>query len=197
MCCAASAAPDVFSKVVIVDSPMFNPLKRAVFALGCNLPDSIIDKVHPLVKGALAKKHEWGSMEEAEEYYRGRRLYQKFPEETIKAFLEHGLVEGADGKVGLRFPHLSEACMYKTTPFETPILGSKNGYMGQYDARSQDGVFLTSRKMDFLDGRDVEFLKETFGREGGGGFEFEEFEEGHFWPLIDPRGFAEVVARHV
>ena len=99
MCCAASAAPEVFSKVVIVDSPMFNPLKRAVFALGSNLPDAVIDRVHPLVKGALAKRHEWGSMEEAEEYYRGRRLYQKFPEETIKAFLEHGLVEREDGKV--------------------------------------------------------------------------------------------------
>ena len=86
--------------------------------------------------------------------------------------------------------------MYKTTPFETPILGSKNGYMGQYDARGQNGVFLTSRKMDFLDARDVEFLKSTFGREGGGGFEFEEFDEGHFWPLIDPKGFAEVVAKH-
>jgi len=128
---------------------MFNPMKRAVFSLGYLLPDAIIDNIHPLIKGSLAKKHRWSGMEQAEEYVRGRKLFQKFDEEILLSWLREGLKKegGEGGGVELVFKHTSEACMYKTTPMETPIIGFKNGHMGQYDATDQNGVFLTSRKV--------------------------------------------------
>ncbi|GMI09551.1 hypothetical protein TrLO_g1300 [Triparma laevis f. longispina] len=141
--CAATKSPELFEKVVLVDSPMFNPLKRSLFSLGYMLPDAIIDNVHPMIKAAKQKKHEWEDMREAEEFWRSRRLFKSFDQEIVDAWLKHGLRTGKNcGKTKLIFQHTAEQCMYKTTPMDIPVIGTKNGYLGQYDAVNQKGVFL-------------------------------------------------------
>ena len=164
-----------------------------MFSLGYLLPDAVIDSFHPLIKHAMAKKLAWDTMEEAEEYFRGRRLFQTFDEGVMQAWLKEGLRTGKNcGRIKLVFDGKREACMYKTTPTETRYIGSKNGYMGQYDAINQKGVFLYSTKFDFLNDWDVTFLKSRFTN-----FDFQEFHQGHFFPLQDPTAFAEKVADHI
>jgi hypothetical protein len=117
-------------------------------------------------------------------YFRSRRLFKTFDDEFVNGFFEHGLVEKEGGGVGLAFEHSQEAHMYKTTPTETPIIGGKNGILKQYDAVDAKGTFLYSNRMNFLDERDVAFLKGNFT-----GFQFEAFDNEHFWPMIDPDSF--------
>ena len=112
--------------------------------------------------------------------------------------------------------------MYKTTPTETPLIGFKNGNMSQYDAVHQQGHFLYSSRYKFLDKEDVKFLKERFKVSSEEplycvakqvtcqtsrfthrtsdsslcslqGLQFGEFDNEHFWPMIDPEGFVERV----
>ncbi|GMI06778.1 hypothetical protein TrVE_jg14366 [Triparma verrucosa] len=192
--CAATKSPDLFKKVVLVDSPMFNPLKRSLFSFGYMLPDAIIDNMHPMIKTAGKKKHEWEDMKEAEEYVRSRKLFKSFSPEIVDAWLAEGLRKGENcGKMKLVFKHTSEQCMYKTTPMDVPVIGVKNGgWLGQYDAVDQAGVFLYSNTYTFLDKRDIAFLKSKFK-----GLDFYDFDDEHFWPMRDPEAFAKTLKKHI
>lgn len=229
-CCAASKRPDLFRDLVIVDSPLFSPRKRVLYSLCTMLPDYVNNRVHPLIRGAVNKKHVWGGIEEARSYLKGRRLFQSFDAEVFEAFLQHGLmplplpdnqtdntrtdaalqprqdaaiVAGRDhlgdvpampmhGPVTLAFPRMHEANMYKTTPFETPVLATRNGYLGQYDATGSKGVFAYSSRYDFLGQDDVGWLRERFPK-----LRFEPFDQTHMWPLQDPEAFAAFLAESV
>ncbi len=185
---AANRRPDLFKHVVIVDSPMFSPFKRFAFSLGFNMPTSVVEQVHPLIKVALKKKHEWDTIEDAEEYFKSRRLYKSFHQDVVQSMLDNGLRIGKNcGKVKLVFSHKSEAQMYLTTPTETPIIGQSIG-MGQYGAVSQEGTFLYSSKFAFLNKGDVNFLRGHFK-----GLKFKPFVQGHFWPMEDPHSFGDTV----
>jgi pimeloyl-ACP methyl ester carboxylesterase len=66
LCCAAAVKPALFEHLIIVDSPMFNPLKRALFSVGFHLPDAILNRGHPMIKSAMNKQYEWPDRETAE-----------------------------------------------------------------------------------------------------------------------------------
>jgi len=163
-------------------------MKRALFSVGFHLPAAILEAGHPMIKSAMKKQNSWSSRAEAMEYWTTRRLFKTFDPAFTQAWLDEGLVDQPDGSVQLVFQNFQEAHMYKTTPTETPIIGGKNGILKQYDAVDVNGTFLYSNSYKFLERADVEFLKGNFKN-----LRFEGFDDEHFWPMTDCKGFADKV----
>ena len=137
------------------------PAKRLFYSLGFLLPSSILNVGHPLIKAAVRKQNTWPSRSSAESHFASRRLFSTFDPAFLASFQKEALVDNPDGTASLLFTNLQEAHMYRTTPTETPIVGGKNGALGQYAAVGSRGAFLYSNKFKFLDRADVEFLKGT------------------------------------
>jgi pimeloyl-ACP methyl ester carboxylesterase len=81
--------PELVSKIILID-PVLLPL---TYWLGTKAVQSIglIEKVHPMVKGALIRKKNWGSKEEAFQYFSGKKLFRKVIPEAINDYIDGGM----------------------------------------------------------------------------------------------------------
>ena len=81
--------PELVSKIILID-PVLLPL---TYWLGTKAVQSIglIEKVHPMVKGALTRKKNWGSKEEAFQYFSGKKLFRKVIHEAINDYIDGGI----------------------------------------------------------------------------------------------------------
>jgi len=194
--CVATLHPQLMQSLIIIDPPMFRPAFRLFVEVGKVLPRGVVERVHPLVAGAMRKRGKFSDRQDAEEYFRGRKLFQSFNEEFVESFLEHGIVEHGGEEGGgatLSFSKENEANMYLTTPgldnrnFSSP-------YVGQYGNKDVRGTFFHSHEYQFLSKPTVGYLQGLLGEGQGGRMKFREFQNGHFWPMYDPDDFAETIA---
>eukprot|EP00968_Pinguiococcus_pyrenoidosus_P001050 scaffold48_cov311-Pinguiococcus_pyrenoidosus.AAC.245 len=148
---ASTRVPGLFDSLVLFDSPLFHPMKRAGILL---LQKLRLMELLPLVIRARRRRSHFESFEEATQYILSRRLYQSFhPEvsmsfkvvvaggsqrkpsnalsafstpschQVLEALMDDGLVETEDGDVCFAFSPEAEARFFKGTPTDLhPLL---------------------------------------------------------------------------
>lgn len=121
---AANKRPDLFKALVLIEPAMVG-LKLAT--LGKLLPKRILQKSN-LYQGTLRKRHRFDNVEEYSQYIRRFKGYQKFPEESFKAFEQHAIRPQKNGDYALVFPKEWEAYNYTMPVYlmnEIKKLGSR------------------------------------------------------------------------
>lgn len=106
---AASKRQDLFKKIVLID-PVALP-EEIVKWVGL-LPFKLKARIRPIIKIATLRKNVWESKEEARAHLGSKSVFKKFDPEVFDLFIEYGIKEIADGKVGLSFPREWEAMIY-------------------------------------------------------------------------------------
>ena len=106
---AARKRPELFSGVVMLDPPLFGWTRRWLL-----VPFQLVglaDRIVPPAIKALRRKEQFGSREEAREYFAGKAFFRQFTPQALDAYVEHGLVNSPEGVV-LRVPKLQEAAIF-------------------------------------------------------------------------------------
>ena len=105
--------PDLVSKIILID-PVLLPL---TYWLGTKAVQSIglIEKVHPMVKGALVRKKTWVSKEEAFQYFSRKKLFRKVIPEAINDYIDGGMKKINENLYELNCNPKWEAATFKLT----------------------------------------------------------------------------------
>jgi pimeloyl-ACP methyl ester carboxylesterase len=105
--------PELVSKIILID-PVLLPL---TYWLGTKVVQSVglIEKVHPMVKGALVRKKTWGSKEEAFQYFSGKKLFRKVIPEAINDYIDGGIKKIDENLYELNCNPKWEAATFKLT----------------------------------------------------------------------------------
>ena len=187
MGCAATARPDLFQKLIIIDSPYFAFYKRFLFALAAYLPDKLVRDVHPIIKAALKKPQSWNSKKEAQDYFKRRKLCLQWDPRVLNIFLEECIIERGDGSAELLFPVEDEVHVYLKVAIEIKWLNVRK-YFGMHDFEKK-ADFLYSDDHLIIDPFDVWWVK-LFDNQN---ITYYKYKGSHFWPFDDPQRCAERV----
>jgi pimeloyl-ACP methyl ester carboxylesterase len=105
--------PELVSKIILID-PVLLPL---TYWLGTKAVQSIglIEKVHPMVKGALVRKKTWESKEEAFQYFSSKKLFSKVIPEVINDYIDGGMKKINENLYELNCNPKWEAATFKLT----------------------------------------------------------------------------------
>lgn len=123
LCAAARAEPGTFTKVVIIDPPLFHSAKRVAALLLNKI--GILPGKNPLATAALRRRRDFDSKEHVYTHYSGRGTFAEWHPDSLRAFAEDGVcaVPKADGAgVTLQFTPDLEAAFFAETPTEVDFL---------------------------------------------------------------------------
>ena len=108
---AALKKPQVCQGIVAID-PVLLP-KRLW------LPNQVLQRVGkdlPMVRSALRRPGQFASHQAAFDFYRAKRPFRRFTDESLWDYVQEGHAELADGSVALRWSGAWEACVYRSAP---------------------------------------------------------------------------------
>jgi len=110
---AAVKQPELFSHVILIDPTMLSPKLlwqiRLMKLIG-------MDARSFLIKGALRRKRTWESGEAAYQYFRDRKIFKNWSDETVRAYSDSMTAPSPMGGVYLVYPPEWEAQIYRTIP---------------------------------------------------------------------------------
>lgn len=111
----AAQRPDLVKGLIMLDAPFLTHIE----ALGVNLIKrlGLIDKFTPAGR-TLGRQETWPSIPAAEEYFRGKRLFQDFDGRCLADYVNHGTVEVEGGLRQLYFDAATEIQIYRTIPHD-------------------------------------------------------------------------------
>lgn len=110
---AAAREPELFSHVILIDPTMLAPAllwKVRLFRwMG-------FEARRKLVQGALRRRRQWASREEAYRSFKEKALFKKWPDELVWAYVDGMTAPSQEGGVKLIYPPEWEAQIYRTIP---------------------------------------------------------------------------------
>jgi pimeloyl-ACP methyl ester carboxylesterase len=172
---AAVRRPELFSAAILLDAPIIGPIKGRLFAASKRL--GFVDRVTPA--GATRERRaRWSSLAEAEEHFRGKKLFRNFAPECLRDYVRYGLTEDG-GALRLVIDPLVETQIYRTTPHDMyrllPQVRVRTGFIGgtASDVVQQVGLATMRRS----------------------GIALQSVPGGHLFPFEDPAGCAEAIRR--
>ena len=110
---AAVRNPGLFSHVILVDPTMLAPALLRKVALFRWFG---IETRKELVKGALRRRRQWASREEAYRSFKDKPLFKHWSDETLWAYVDGMTAPAEDGGIKLIYPPEWEAKVYRTIP---------------------------------------------------------------------------------
>lgn len=110
---ATVSRPDLFRAVVLVD-PVILPQGWLWMVRLSHLLR--LERRLPMVQGALRRRRTWPSRHACYEQYRDRSVFATWPDDSLRAYVEAGTRERADGQVELAYPPEWEARIFSTAP---------------------------------------------------------------------------------
>jgi pimeloyl-ACP methyl ester carboxylesterase len=170
---AAQLRPELFSHVIMLDTPFFGPFRRNAIRIAQWF--GLEGKLIPPAKKAIKRRETFPSKEFALEYFREKTLFKNFDPRALADYVEHGLVENQNG-VTLLIPAKLEYQIFCASairlgkPIEVPswfVYATKHGVLPQKDLAWNRRYF---SKTVFLP-----------------------FEAGHMFPLEQPEKTAQLV----
>ena len=170
---AAAARPDLFRAIILLDAPIIGAIKGRL--LGATKRFGIVDRVTPA--GATRERRaEWASLAEAEQHFRGRKLFRHFAPEALRDYVRYGLVD--DGKkLRLMIDPAIEYQIYRTVPHDLhrllPELSVPAGFIGGAHSDVVRRVGLSTMRR--------------------AGFLFRRVPGGHLFPLEHPQAAADAI----
>ena len=148
--------PELVSKIILID-PVLLPL---TYWLGTKAMQTIglIEKIHPMVRGALIRKNNWSSKEEAFEYFSGKKLFRKVIPEAITDYIEGGIKQIENNNYCLGCDPKWEAATFKLTAGEiwfnlkkidipTKIILTPNSYVCNKSSQKKLAQYLTKMEI--------------------------------------------------
>ncbi len=106
--------PELFHAVVLID-PVFFP--RWMVRLAMLIESTGFKLTRPLVDGALKRRDQWESIEEAYTYFRGKSLFKRCSDEVVRLYTEYIVRPNGTG-VELVYPKAWEAQIFRTPPLD-------------------------------------------------------------------------------
>lgn len=163
---AAEQRPDLFSKVILIEPPIFNKNRRILIWFFSKL--GIADRFSPA--GKAAKRRDFFESKEAA--YKGLRskgIFKRFDETCFQDYIDYGFKPVENG-ITLNYPKALEAEIFRNPPmfFKNPKL-------------SMPVHFIHSKYYKTLSEKDIRWWKKTFGY-----INFHAFDGGHMFPLEKP-----------
>lgn len=173
---AAARRPELFLGIIALD-PVIIPDKIWFWSLIFNRlkPNGM-----PIIRRAMGRPHQFGSHEEAFDFYRAKRVFSSVRDEVLMDYVLAGHVENAAGSVSLRHSGAWEACIYRSVPRMKPSLRALKCPMHIIAGASSD--VLNEKNL-----AEVESLNERITSQALPG--------GHLLPLESPELCAEAVTR--
>ncbi len=110
---AARQRPDLFSRIVVMDPPLFGWQRRVPVAFFQFF--GLAHKVVPPAQKALRRRDRFASKAEAKTYWAAKQFFKDFDPASMNAYVEHGLVEDGQG-VTLRVPRQQESRFFAAMP---------------------------------------------------------------------------------
>lgn len=110
---AAVRRPDLFRAVALIDPVILPQVWLWMVRLFRLLR---LERRLPLVRGALRRRRVWPSRQACYEQYRGKSFFATWPDGSLRAYVEAGTRQRADGQVELVYPPEWEAHIFATTP---------------------------------------------------------------------------------
>jgi pimeloyl-ACP methyl ester carboxylesterase len=180
--------PDLFQKLILIDSPFFQFYKRLLWCIAFRLTSKETrSKVYRPLTVALGKKNEWRDRSEAIEYFKSKHLYANMHPDMFMSFIDNGLVTNSQGGLSLLFSNIAEANMMESVPLEIPYISPRH-HIGIYDTKIS-GHFLYSDTFDFMTKSDLNWIQSRFRNI----FLFTSYSGGHFIPFNHPDRFVDMI----
>ncbi len=164
---AAQKRPDLFAKVIMLDTPFFHPLKRNAIRVAKWL--RVEGKLIPPAKKAIKRRETFISKDEALAYFKTKPLFKNFDECCLRDYVEHGLNQTKQG-VSLLIPARLE---YEIFCASAVRLGKQIDLPNWFVYATQGGV---------LQPKDLDWNRRYFSKTT-----FVPFEAGHMFPLEQPQ----------
>ena len=174
LCILAQASqPNLFQNMILLDPPIFSPLKRSAIRWLRRL--GILEWFSPS-RRVRRRRNTFASRDQALEYFAAKPLFQDFPKSSLELYIEEGLSPAQNG-FQLRIPREREAEIYDSIPDRLP----ETIYAGR-------GVLIYSQKMEVLKHLDLQWWKKSFP-----GFKQIGFPGGHLFPLEAPEKLGNLI----
>lgn len=166
----AQQRPDLFSKIILIEPPIFSFWKRSIYYLFTKI--GIADRFSPASKSAK-RRDVFPSKTVAYKELRNKGIFKQFDENCFQDYIEFGFVDTDEGVV-LDYPKELETQVFQNTPIFIP---KKKFPMPVH--------FLYSNRFKTLDKKDIKWWKRNFSN-----FKFHEIDGGHMFPLEKPEATA-------
>lgn len=111
---ASVKRPDLFRKIIMLDPVLLSP--KLIFLGGIA---ALLRQRHrmPLAVRARKRRNAWESREEAKDYFSRKKLFDRWEDRALQAYVDHGLIE-EDGKLRLACLPECEARVFETFPLD-------------------------------------------------------------------------------
>jgi pimeloyl-ACP methyl ester carboxylesterase len=164
---AARERPDLFHQIILLDPPLFRPLKRK--AAGLIDAVGLAHKFIPPAIKSKRRKRRFASFEEAEKVLRDKHLFREFHPQSFKDYIQYGWVQDDQG-VRLKIPAERETHFFCKTPHT----------LGRFQLKiPMDYIYST--RYEVTEEKDIAYLQRYFK-----GVPFHSIDAGHMFPLEQP-----------
>jgi pimeloyl-ACP methyl ester carboxylesterase len=109
---AAYNKPSLFKQVIMLEPPLIEGVAALLFLATKKL--RILDR-SKLVTQTRKRRTQWSSMNEAENYFRGKSLFKRFDPDCLRDYVQYGTTTNENG-VRLTFDINVESDIYRTAP---------------------------------------------------------------------------------
>ncbi|WP_151445984.1 alpha/beta fold hydrolase [Lacisediminimonas profundi] len=109
---AAKARPDLVRAVVLLDSPVVAGWRAVLLGMA---KSAGIDKRFSPARFSERRRETWPTREEAYQHFAAKPVFAAWPQQVLRDYIEHGLVDHPQG-VSLRFTRDTETAVYRTLP---------------------------------------------------------------------------------
>jgi len=174
---AASKKPEYFRSVILLDPPIFSPLKRQIISILRKI--KMDDKFSPAGKSKKRREY-FDSMQHALEYFKTKELFSNFHPKVFNDYLEHGLVEVENG-LKLLIPVENEVAIFRSFQINYP---SK--------IFNVNGILVYGTKNSIYWKSDIKWINCNFKK-----IKLIPFPGSHLFPLENPESSAKLIKRYI
>ena len=178
---AAARHPEGISQVVLIESPIPTGWQSAVLSFAQMTGLAYKGGPAPV---AARRRDTWPSRSEALDFFSGKPFVQRWAPGVLRDFIEHALVEAADGGVELRIPRNTERDIYANVVHRKALAALR-----KLRKRNVRVSFIAGEHSAELRMAGMASNERLFAQR------FQRMPHGHLIPLEEPQACADAVIR--
>ncbi|MEO1449472.1 MAG: alpha/beta hydrolase, partial [Bacteroidota bacterium] len=167
--------PHLFSHLILLDPPLFGWKRRYALAFARSI--GLAHRMVPIAKQAYRRRDQFKDIDEARQYWAGKKFFQSFHSECFEDYVQASLVPYEAGGLTLRIPKKMEGDFFTLTPWRA--VPTQVSMPAHYIIPAGRGVLSKSEK---------EALPTRFPD-----FEIHTLSGGHMFPLEKPDETADFI----
>lgn len=116
---AAARRPELFKGLILIE-PVLVP---ASYCWSLRMFKPLVRRTLPLVRRTLVRQQEWSGRQQAFDHFRPKAVFKRIGDDALWDYVNYGLTERQNGRVGLAFSREWEAACYLNVQNVWPLLG--------------------------------------------------------------------------